>query len=142
MAKKILVPLDGREPYPSIARVVGSVARESGATVRLLRVFPVPERVMGPRGTISYVDQEMGRLTGEGMDQMRPVQEQLDHVPVESVVRFGEALPEILLEAEAFDADLIALTAEKRGRVAHSLAPDVADRLLTSSDVPVLLLRE
>ena len=142
MAKKILVSIDGGHPDPAIARVVGSVARDTGATVRLLRVFPVPERVIGSRGTVSYVDQEMGRLTGQGIDQMRPVEAQLDHVPVEMVVRFGDSAREILLEAAAFDADLIAVAAERRGHIARSLRPDVADRVLTAAEVPVLLLRE
>ena len=142
MAKKILVPVDGRDQDPSVARVIGAVARDTGATVRLLRVFPVPEHVVGPRGTVSYVDQEMGRLTGEGIDEMRPVESQLEQVPVETVVRFGETVPEILLEAEAFDADLIAVTTDRRGRVARSLTPGVADRLLAASEVPVLLIRE
>jgi nucleotide-binding universal stress UspA family protein len=125
-----------------VSSLVGAIAREGGATVRLLRVYPVPEHVVGPRGTISYVDQEMDRLTGEGVDEMRPLEEQLDDVAVETVVRFGEPVPEILLEAEAFDADLIAVTANRRGHVARALAPGVSDRLLASSDVPVLLLRE
>ena len=141
MPKKILVPLDGH-PDPSVTRVIRAVARDGGATVRLLRVFPVPEHVVGPRGTVSYVDQEMGRLTAEGVDEMRPVEEELDEISVETVVRFGDTVPEILTEAEAFDADLIAVSANKRGHVARALAPDVADRLLTASEVPVLLVRD
>ena len=66
MAKRILVPLDGEERSEAIVPLVAAVARDAGATVRLLRVYPVPERVEGPHGrTVEYVDQAMERLTGK-----------------------------------------------------------------------------
>src|SRR5437870_1570918 len=90
MAKRILVPIDARERSETIVPIVAAVAHGSGSTVRLLRVFPVPDRVVGPRGrTIAYTDQEMARLTAEGMDQLRRIETQLDGTPVESGVRVG-----------------------------------------------------
>jgi len=110
--------------------------------VRLLRVFPVPDRVIGTNGrTVAYSDQEMARLTAEGLDDLRRVEAQLEGIPVESVVRFGEAAEEILLEAEAFDADLIALTASRRGRLRRALVAGVAERVAGKAPVPTLLLR-
>ena len=41
MAKRILVPLDRSDR--TIVPVVAALARGAGATVRLLRVLPVPE---------------------------------------------------------------------------------------------------
>ena len=105
-------------------------------------VFPVPDRVVGPRGrTIAYTDQEMARLTAEGMDQLRRIETQLDGTPVESVVRFGEPAEEILLEAEAFDADLVALATSVRSRLRSALLPGVAERVARKAPVPTLLLR-
>src|SRR6059058_2266379 len=130
MAKRILVPIDARERSETIVPIVAAVAHGSGSTVRLLRVFPVPDRVVGPRGrTIAYTDQEMARLTAEGMDQLRRIETQLDGTPVESVVRFGEPAEEILLEAEVFDADLVALATSVRSRLRRALLPGVAERL-------------
>ena len=40
-------------------------------------------------------------------------------MPVESVVRFGDPAEEIVREADAFDADLIAVTTEDRGWFGH-----------------------
>src|SRR5207249_8391969 len=110
-AKRILVPLDGDEGSEAIPPVVAAVARDSGAaTVRLLRVYPVPERREGPHGrTIEYVDQAMSRLTGEARDEFARDEARLADMPVETVVRFGEPADEIALEAEAFGADVIAL---------------------------------
>jgi len=141
MAKRILAPIDAREPSERVVPVVAAMAREMGSTVRLLRVFPLPERVVDPEGrTVAYVDQEMERLTARGLDDLRPAEAALDGVPVETVVRFGEPVEEILLEAEAFGADLIALTSASRGRVRRLLAPDVAERVAGSAPIPTLVL--
>ena len=42
MAKRILAPIDLREDHEAIVPVVAALARDTGATVRLLRVVPVP----------------------------------------------------------------------------------------------------
>lgn len=142
MAKKILTPIDGREESESIVPVVAALARGAGSTVRLLRVFPVPEAVIDPSGrTIAYVDQEMSRLTAEGLDQLAHVEAELEGIPVERVVRFGEPAEEIRLEAEAFDADLVTLAATRHSRVRSTLRPGVAERVARDAAVPTLVLR-
>jgi nucleotide-binding universal stress UspA family protein len=142
MAKRILAPVDGGEHGEDIAPIVAALARDAGSTVRLLRVFPVPERVVGPHGrTVAYVDQEMARLTAEGLADLRQVEAELGDVPVEAVVRFGEPAEEITLEAEAFDADLIALGGGRSGRLRSALAPDLAQRVERRAKIPTLVLR-
>jgi nucleotide-binding universal stress UspA family protein len=141
MAKRILAPIDAREHSERVVPVVAAMAREMGSTVRLLRVFPVPERVVDQYGrTVAYVDQEMERLTARGLDDLHTAEAALEGVPVETVVRFGEPADEILLEAEAFGADLIALTTPHRGRVQRLLAPGVAERVAGATPVPTLVL--
>jgi nucleotide-binding universal stress UspA family protein len=141
MAKRILAPIGARERSETIVPIVAALAQSTGSTVRLLRVFPVPDRVIGQRGqTIAYVDQEMARLTAEGLDDLRRIEAQMDGIAVESVVRFGEPTAEILLEAEAFDADLIALAASNRGRLRRALLPGVAERVARKALVPTLAL--
>jgi len=142
MAKRILLPIGAGDRGDAIAPVISALARGAGSTVRLLRVFPVPEYVVGSHGrTVAYQDQEMERLTGEGMDDLRRIEAQLDGIPVESVVRFGEPDEEIVLEAEAFDADLIALATSGRGRLRSALAPGIAERVAGKAPVPTLTLR-
>jgi nucleotide-binding universal stress UspA family protein len=142
MAKRILAPIDARERSEAIAPVVAALARDGGATVRLLRVVPIPDRVVGSHGrTVAYADQEMARLTAEGLDDLGRIEAQLAGVPVESVVRFGEPVEEIVLEAEAFDADLIALATAGRGGLRSALAPGVAERVARKAPVPTLTLR-
>lgn len=141
MAKRILVPLDAREDSEAIVPMVAAMAQGSGAIVRLVRISAVPERVVGPYGrTIAYSDQEMARVTAEGLDDLHRIESELEGVAVESVVRFGEPVAEILLEAEAFDADVIALTGSPHGRVRQALSPGVAERLIRKAPVPTLVL--
>ena len=143
MAKRILTPIDARERGETIAPVVAALARGAGSTVRLLRVFPIPDRVVSNEGrTVAYADQEMARLTGEGLDDLERIEAQMDGIPVESVVRFGEPAEEILLEADAFDADLIALAAGHHGRVRSALLPGVAEQVARKAPVPTLVLRD
>ena len=142
MTKRVLVPV-GDTGHSAATAVVRGVARDQGSTVRLLRVLPVPERVVGPYGrTIAYVDQEMERLTAQGLADLDVAATELEGVPVERVVRFGDPVEEILTEAEVFDADLIAVTTEPRGRLASALDPGVGERVLRAASVPVVLLRD
>jgi nucleotide-binding universal stress UspA family protein len=142
MTKRILTPIDGRVESEVIVPVIAALARGAGSTVRLLRVFPVPEHVVGPYGrTVAYVDQEMARLTAEGMDELAHIEAELDGLPVERVVRFGEPAEEIRLEAEAYNADLVTLATTRRSRLGKALAPGVAERLEADSKVPTLVLR-
>jgi nucleotide-binding universal stress UspA family protein len=141
MAKRILAPIGADERSESIVPVLAGLAHGTGSTVRLLRVFPVPEYVVGDYGrVIAYTDQEMARLTAEGLDELARIEAQLDGVPVETVVRFGETAEEIVLEAEAFDADLIAFATERSGRLRRALAPGIADRVSGRAPVPTLVL--
>ena len=51
-------------------------------------------------------------------------------------MRFGEPVEEILHEAEAFDADLIALTTAPRSLMGRVLAPGVSERVLRAASIP------
>src|SRR5947199_9329090 len=98
---------------------------------------------MGPHGrTIAYVDQEMARRTAVGLDELAHVEAELEGVPVERVVRFGEPAEEIRLEAEAFNADLVTLAMSRRSRLGSALRPGVAERVVQEAPVPTLVLRD
>jgi nucleotide-binding universal stress UspA family protein len=88
------------------------------------------------------VDQEMARLTALGLDELAHVEAELEGIPVERVVRFGEPADEIRLEAEAFNADLVALATSRRNRLAAVLRPGVVDRVIQEAPVPTLVLRD
>ncbi|HEY2995750.1 MAG TPA: universal stress protein [Methylomirabilota bacterium] len=142
MTKRILAPIGAEERSEAVVPLVAALARDTGATVRLLRVFPIPERIVGDHGrTVAYVDQEMARLTAEGLDDLASVETVLPGVAVERVVRFGDVEEEILVEAEAFGADLIALADAKHGRLRSALVPSLAERVAAKAPVPALVLQ-
>jgi nucleotide-binding universal stress UspA family protein len=141
MAKRILVPVDGSEE--GIVPLVAALARDSGATVRLLRVMPEPELRVGPYDrVIAYVDQEMARLEAQGMEDLVIVKAQLGTVPVEAVVRFGDPATEIAIEAEAFGADLVVMASPARPLLKRVLTRDLWARTLRRAALPVLVLHE
>ena len=141
MAKRILVPIDGSEGSEEIVPVVAALARDGGATIRLLRVYPVPAPVFRDNGQpIAYADQQMAGLSAAGQDALEHVKARLHDVDVEGMVRFGDTVEEIAREAEAFGADVIALTSSPRGRLQRALSPGVADRVAAIATVPTIVL--
>ena len=140
MAKRILVPLDRSEHAETVLPVVADLARSSGATIRLLNVARLPEQKFGDYGrVVAFESQEMERITFSRLDYLRSAEAQLEGVPVESVVRFGEPAAEIAQEAEVFGADLVAVTEPRRGWFSGFYGT-VADALRRKSPVPVLVL--
>src|SRR3972149_6078812 len=114
--KRIVVPLDASPVAESVLPVVADLARAGGGSIRLLRVEPLPDSCVDAGGrVVAYADQEMARLEAEGLDYLRTVAARLGGIPIESCVRFGDPLTEILKEAGAFDADLIAGTPPRAG---------------------------
>jgi nucleotide-binding universal stress UspA family protein len=140
MAKRILVPLDASPLAELIVPVVADAARGAGATVRLLHVAPLPQALVSETGrVVAYLDQEMERLEAEGMDYLRAAEVQFEGVPVECGVRFGDPVQEILLEAEAFGADLIAVATAGRSGLGRTVLGSVAEQVFRKSRLPVVL---
>ncbi len=145
--KRILLPLSGQEAHEAVVPLVSALARHTGATLRLLRVYPVPDVIMqspdlvGARArVVAYADQQMDSLTAEGRRYLETVEAQLDGVPTERVVRFGDPTREILTEADAFDADLIALATTTRSRLRSAFVPSVAERVARQAGTRALVL--
>lgn len=142
MAKRILVPLDRSEHAEAVLPIVADIARSSGATVRLVSVARAPEQKFGDYGrVVAYESQEVERVTYSRLDYLRGAQAQLDGVPAEAVVRFGDAAEEIAREAETFGADLVALTEPRRGWFGR-LFGSMATALRRKTAVPLLVLAD
>jgi nucleotide-binding universal stress UspA family protein len=142
MAKRFLVPVDQGLPSEPALAVLADAARMAGGTVRLLHVATVPGIVVSPEGrTVAYADQEMARLEAEHLDHLRRFEPTFAGVAVETVVRFGDPTEEILREAEAFGADVIAVMTTCRNGVKRTLLGSVAEQLLRKAPTTVMLIR-
>jgi nucleotide-binding universal stress UspA family protein len=140
--KRIVVPLDASPIAESVLPVVADLARAGGASIRLLRVEPLPDNCVDSDGrVVAYADQEMARFEAEALDYLRTVTTRLGGLPVESCVRFGDPLTEILKEADAFDADLIAVTTAGKSGLGRVVLGSVAERVFRKAQMPVLLYR-
>jgi nucleotide-binding universal stress UspA family protein len=143
MAKRILVPLDLTPEAEAVLPLVVDAARGGGATVRLIHVAPHAENVVDVDGNVlASADQEAARLVAEARDYLNTIEAQFDGVPVESAVRFGEPIPEILLESEAFGADLIAFTTRSPYRLTRLALGATADEVSRRTDAAVVVYRE
>ena len=140
MAKRILLPLDQSLIAEAVVSLVADAARGSGAAVRLLHVAPIPQALVNKEGrVVAFVDQEFERLETEGLDYLRTIEAKLDGVPVECVVRFGDPVEEILREADAFGADLIAVTTSGRSGISRVALGSVAEQVFRKAPVAVVL---
>jgi nucleotide-binding universal stress UspA family protein len=158
MAKRILVPVEMNERAEAIVPLVAALARDGGATVRLLNVQPVPATrfhdatrewplyaydtggaVVVPERVFTYGHTQESRIESEALAQMRELEPLLDGVALERTVRFGDVVDEIVREAEAFDADLVALSERARPWWRPALAR-IVGRLRARLRVPVLAL--
>ena len=158
MAKRILVPIGRDDRADAIVPVVAALARDAGATVRLLQVHPLqrshfdddarkiplygydPEvALVLQRRALAYGHEREERLESETLQRLGEIEALIDGVPVERRVRFGEVVEEIVREAEAFDADLIAV-AERRRPWWRPALGRIAQRLRSRARVPVLSL--
>lgn len=141
MAKRILVPLDETIQAERVLDLIADTARGAGATVRLLHVAATPDNVVSGRRVIAYADQEAARLESEGLDYLRALEVRLNGCPVESAVRFGDPVKEILAEAEAFGADLIVMSTKAASGLHRVLLGSVAEQVLRKAAPAVVLLR-
>jgi nucleotide-binding universal stress UspA family protein len=156
MAKRILVPIGTNGRAEVIVPVVAALARDAGATVRLLNVQPLQRthlddsasqlpfygagltlEVQRRRLVYGHVREE--RLESEQLERLRQLESLLDGVAVERAVRFGDVVEEVAREADAFDADLIALS-ERRRPWWRPMVTRFVDRVRARARVPVLAL--
>lgn len=135
--RKILVPLDGSPLAEEVLPQIKDLARSLDAEIILLRVAMIPYLPgTDPReleqkaaaGAHLYLEVKRRELEAEGFR-------------VETVVRSGEAAEEIVEQAEAFGADLIAMVTHGRSGFKRWLMGSVAEKVLHGSDVPVLVYR-
>ncbi|MGH7343213.1 MAG: universal stress protein, partial [Candidatus Rokuibacteriota bacterium] len=130
MAKRILVPLDEAVRAERMLEAIGALARSTGATVRLLHVAPLPQSIADEHGhVVVYADQESARLEAEGLDYLHAATVGLDGVALECAVRFGDPVDRIVEEAEAWNADLVAMATRGRTGIGRPLVGSVAEQV-------------
>ncbi|MFO7893622.1 MAG: universal stress protein [Longimicrobiales bacterium] len=143
--QRVLVPLDGSELAEAILDPAARLARQTGASLVLLRVMDprlptdapyLPATVEGTEARFQerrteardYLDRVAERLRGEGVEV------------ADVEVREGSAAPTILEQAGE-GADIVAMATHGRGGLRRWLLGSVSDKVLRGADRPVLIVR-
>jgi nucleotide-binding universal stress UspA family protein len=138
----ILVPLDGSALAEAVLEPAADLAETTGASLTLAHVIPT-RTVFGPAiypvlpsvlepamlSGEEYLEKIAGDLKRRGLD-------------VDIHVGAAESVAEAITElAESLEADLVAIATHGRGGLRRALLGSVADKVLRSSPIPLLVLR-
>lgn len=127
--RRIVVPIDGSALALEVAPHVAELVQAFGARVTLVHVLP-PKPAMGE--TVAHaervVEEAKALFSEEGVD-------------CDALVRTGDAAEEIVDAAELKRADLVAITSHGRSGIARAVLGSVAERVLRTCPVPLLVSR-
>ena len=142
MYKRALVPLDGSPIAEAIIPFILEIAGPLDMEVVLLRVVePIPPIALEGSRHIEVEDFELRRTDAE--EYLAPIAVELRNkgVRVESRVRRGNAVDQIVAAAREAGADLIAMSTHGRGGLGRLVFGSVAQAVLRRAEVPVFLMR-
>jgi nucleotide-binding universal stress UspA family protein len=143
MAVKIMVPLDGSGFGEQALPAALDLARRRNATIHLVRVHWIPV-VNAAAGLSAYYpmngdDNSVAEIR-EYLDGVQAMCE-AQAVSAESYSIGGPVGPALASYVKAYGIDLIVMTTHGRGGLSRAWLGSVADRLVRSVHVPVLMLR-
>jgi nucleotide-binding universal stress UspA family protein len=142
MYKRALIPLDGSAVAETILPFVLEIAGPLDIDIVLLRVLqPIPPVVVEGSRHILTEDIETRQIDAE--EYLAPLAVELRHrgVRVQTQVRRGVPVEEILAAAAESGADLIAMTTHGRSGLGRLVFGSVAEAVLRHSNIPVFLMR-
>jgi len=146
--RKILLPLDGTPHHEPALPVAATVARVTGATLRLVTVVPTTSTLSAERagaGTLlPNAMAEILELAQRGaVEYLQEVTRQLsaENVQATAEVARGEIAPAILDAEKRANADLVVLATHGRSAVDAFWSGSVTPKVLAQSRAPVLLVR-
>jgi nucleotide-binding universal stress UspA family protein len=145
MYKKILVPLDGSELAECVLPHVESIAKgcETGSVVFVRAFEPYMSsyaRAELSEKQIEEADERAERAAREYLDQVAS-RVKLGGVKVQKQLIIGRAAESIAEYATDNDVDLIIIATHGRSGISRWVWGSVADRILRSANVPVLIVK-
>lgn len=142
--QRILVPLDGSEFAEHAIETARAVAHRTGAALHFVTVHvPAvpPARMGGAPGHDQRLDDVVRRGLKEYVERLTRAARTRDTFAVEGSFREGEVAEEIVAQAGDASADLIVMTTHGRSGVGRMWLGSVADRVIRSAHIPVLLVK-
>jgi nucleotide-binding universal stress UspA family protein len=143
MYERILATLDGSETAETILPVVERLAGPVDAEVILVRVVPPlsPGELVATAGVVAPDTLRLREL--EAREYLDAIEHRLRDkmIRVRSELRVGAPASEIVAAAVAANAEVIAMATRARGALGRLLFGSVAEAVLRSAPLPVLLVR-
>jgi nucleotide-binding universal stress UspA family protein len=142
MYRKILVPLDGSKTAEGVLPHAKALAYSEGAQLILLTVAanPALDYAFSDPGLAQSAEMEQQGRSKKYMAQME-ADLKAAGFKVSTLLRMGAVADTILQTAEELQADAIAMSTHGRTGPARWLLGSVAERVVRSSKIPVLLIR-
>lgn len=118
----------GDEPSLAVSAAKGQVT-----------ATPAPKPAGSRRN--AYADQEAGRIELEALADLKRAGASLHGVHIEFVIQFGEPVEEIVREAHAAGASLVAMATHRRNGIARIVKGSVAEQIERGTAIPVILVQ-
>jgi nucleotide-binding universal stress UspA family protein len=141
--KNVLVALDGSPLAEEAIPVAVRLAQGLNAGLQLLRVIPIYQMAYSVEWIRLY-ETMRGAMEAEVKDYLKTKKRDirdLDAGRVSLVSRMGDPSEEIIKLAEETADSIIVMTGRGRGGMGRALLGSVADRVVSHSAAPVLLVR-
>jgi nucleotide-binding universal stress UspA family protein len=139
----LVVPLDGSEFAEAALPVAREFAWLLGARLVLVGVVADPSQVLvGEIPMYAYTEDDFGEAEAEVREYLaRAAKRIASRVPVETVLRVGDASVEIAAEVAQRGAAAVVMATHGRTGLARSIVGSVAGNILHRSAGPVILVR-
>jgi nucleotide-binding universal stress UspA family protein len=150
--RAILAPTDFSEHAVAALRYAAGLAARLGATLHLLHVLPdvvpmAPDLVAGAPDLViapAVIPDDFRAIEAESLDALgRVLDPSWGDVPsVETAVRRGDPVEEVVAHAAERGIDLIVVATHGRTGLGHALLGSVAEQIIRRSPCPVLTIRD
>jgi len=142
MYRKILVPLDGSKTAEGVLPHAKALAYSEGAQLILLTVAanPALDYAFSDPGIAQKSEEEQKTRSKTYISQVE-ADLKAAGFKVSTLLRVGAVADTILQTAEELQADAIAMSTHGRTGPARWLLGSVAEKVVRSSKIPVLLIR-
>ncbi len=144
MYHRILIPIDGSSCSDAAFAHALKLAKEQGAEVRLVHVIDTQALYLSEEGVyverIAETWRQAGRsLLGRAAEEARQAEVKAAGTMLEEGIRIPDA---IVAESRRWSADLIVMGTHGRHGIDHLLLGSVAEGVVRTASVPVLLIRQ
>jgi universal stress protein A len=140
---KILVPIDFSDCSKKALQYAVPFAKEFGATIALLHVVQINSPAGPEFGAIDFplIQADLRKDAEKQLAELAATDVQ-EQAAVETLVRSGQEVMEIVDAAKELESDLIIISTHGRTGLKHVFMGSVAENVVRLAPCPVLVVRE